>query len=45
MNFKNKELHTYDFEPLSPKIINFNLENHNNLTINKVINNICLKNM
>jgi hypothetical protein len=38
--FKNKELHTYDFEPLGPKIINFNSENHKDLTINKVINNV-----
>ena len=38
--FKNKELHTYDFEPLGLKIINFNLENHKDLTFNKVMNNV-----
>ena len=41
--FKNKELHTYNFEPFAPKITNFNSENHNDLTINKVIYNILHK--
>lgn len=37
--YDNKDLHTYDFEPLFPTIINFNSEDENR-KIRRVINNV-----
>jgi hypothetical protein len=38
--FENKDLHTYDYEPIVPTIINYDSKQHNNDKIRKVVNNV-----